>query len=154
MTDILHTPVSLGEYQSEINPILDMIIDKGHTGSLIPSEKEIKTGIKESIHSIKRTYDFGLISYKRMNISVSNVYGFFNESIKILKEYDDKSDDILKAAQTMKDDQKCTPYILNQMYASFDLPKICQYIEMVKLIIMYCNLSPQPFKWLGIPEEE
>jgi len=154
MTDILHTPVSLGKYQSEINPILDMIIDKCHTGSLIPSEKEIKTGIKESIHAIKRTYDFGLISYKRMNISVSNVYGFFNESIKILKEYDDKSDDILKAAQTMKHDQKCTPYILNQMYASFDLPKICQYIEMVKLIIMYCKLSPQPFKWLGIPEEE
>lgn len=154
MTDILHTPVSFEEYQSEINPILDMIIDKGHTGSLIPSEKEIKSGIKESIHHIKWVHDFGLISYERMKISINNVYGFFNESIKILKEYNDKSDDILTAAHQMKDDQKCAPYILNQMNASFDLPKICQYIEMVKLIIMYCNLSPQPFKWLGIPEEE
>lgn len=141
MTDILHTPVSFEEYQSEINPILDMIIDKGHTGSLIPSEKEIKSGIKKTINHIKWKYDLALISHEQMDISIKNVYGFFDESIKILKEYDDESDNILKVAHQMKDDQKCTPYMLNRMFSSFDLPKICQYIYMVKLIID-CNRIP------------
>ena len=140
MTDMLHTPVSFKGYQSEINPILDMIINRAHTGSLIPSEEEIKSGIKKTINHIK--YDLALISHEQMDISIKNVYGFFDESIKLLKENDDKSDDIYKVAQTMKDDQKCTAYMLNRMFPSFDLPKICQYIYMVKLIID-CNRIPE-----------
>ena len=146
MTDMLHTPVSFKGYQSEINPILDMIINRAHTGSLIPSEEEIKSGIKKTINHIKWKYDLALISHEQMDISIKNVYGFFDESIKLLKENDDKSDDIYKVAQTMKDNQQCTAYMLNRMFPSFDLPKICHYKEMVKLISMYCNLSPEPFK--------
>ena len=146
--------VSFKGYENNMNPLLDMIIDNiTNNNSLMPSDEEIESTKSKMIHNIEEIYDQGQITGKRMDILIQRIRDYFEDSIKILKSFEDQSSRILEAAQAMNTCKQCPRYVLLKMYHSFDLPKLCQYMELIKNIIDDLGLSAS-FKYLSQPQSD